>query len=333
MKSLVCKECGREFEFKRVKKYCSEECSKSASKKNRIKKNKERFGERYCEYCGEKFVPYREDGRFCKEECTLAYGRYVTQGWQPPEEKNCSICGKMFKVKSNYLQTYQEYCSLECTSIGTAKKSTCVVCGEIYLIAEGIDKKYCKSECKQIDYTKTCDICGEVFKAINITQRVCPKNECRKADKRQKFKDYFVSVKETNEFIIKTCKYCGKKFKTNYNASKRVYCLDSNCADKANREMHGGKVSKAKKNRILKREKYICKLCGQPLRMDKQDDLGVRRPHMLAPTVDHIVPVSLAIEMGWSRKEIHSESNLQSAHFICNVKKGNNLLVHQSVGV
>jgi predicted nucleic acid-binding Zn ribbon protein len=59
---------------------------------------------------------------------------------------------------------------------------------------------------------------------------------------------------------------------------------------------------------IFERDGWRCQLCGKAVRR------SAKVPHPLAPTVDHIVPVS--------RGGDHVPSNVQCAHFACNNRKG-----------
>jgi hypothetical protein len=59
---------------------------------------------------------------------------------------------------------------------------------------------------------------------------------------------------------------------------------------------------------VFERDGWKCQLCG------KQVARGEVVPHPLAPTLDHILPVSV----GGS----HVLANVQTAHFICNSRKG-----------
>jgi 5-methylcytosine-specific restriction endonuclease McrA len=68
----------------------------------------------------------------------------------------------------------------------------------------------------------------------------------------------------------------------------------------------------AAKQRILKTQ-TICGICGKPV------DFSYRNPHPLAPTVDHIIPIS----RGGHPTDI---SNLQLAHRCCNRAKSNSLM-------
>lgn len=57
----------------------------------------------------------------------------------------------------------------------------------------------------------------------------------------------------------------------------------------------------------------VCGICGKPV------DFSYKNPHPLAPTVDHIIPVS----KGGHPSDI---SNLQLAHRCCNRQKSDKLL-------
>jgi len=68
----------------------------------------------------------------------------------------------------------------------------------------------------------------------------------------------------------------------------------------------------AAKQKILKTQR-VCGICGKPV------DFSYKNPHPLAPTVDHIIPVS----RGGHPTDI---SNLQLAHRCCNRAKSNSLM-------
>ena len=61
------------------------------------------------------------------------------------------------------------------------------------------------------------------------------------------------------------------------------------------------------------RTQTICGICGKPV------DFSYKNPHPLAPTVDHIIPVS----KGGHPSDI---SNLQLAHRCCNRQKSDSLM-------
>lgn len=68
----------------------------------------------------------------------------------------------------------------------------------------------------------------------------------------------------------------------------------------------------AARQKILKTQ-TICGICGKPV------DFSYKNPHPLAPTVDHIIPVS----KGGHPSDI---SNLQLAHRCCNRQKADKLI-------
>ena len=66
------------------------------------------------------------------------------------------------------------------------------------------------------------------------------------------------------------------------------------------------------KKRIYATQK-ICGICGHEV------DFGLKFPHPLSPTIDHIIPVA----KGGHPSDI---SNLQLAHFYCNRQKSDKLI-------
>lgn len=68
----------------------------------------------------------------------------------------------------------------------------------------------------------------------------------------------------------------------------------------------------AARKKILKTQ-TICGICGKPV------DFSYKNPHPLAPTVDHIIPVS----KGGHPSDL---DNLQLAHRCCNREKHDKLL-------
>lgn len=59
---------------------------------------------------------------------------------------------------------------------------------------------------------------------------------------------------------------------------------------------------------VFERDGFVCQLCGEQL------DMLAKVPELLAPTIDHVVPLS--------RGGKHEMSNAQSAHYSCNARKG-----------
>jgi hypothetical protein len=257
-----------------------------------------------CLYCGKEFEPkiQRKDVRFCSSSCG---GRYRKRNHRIKDIYICKYCHKEFSPKGHDRITY---CSRECAFAD--KKASPIIT---------IDPE--------------CVICGIMFKGKSNAK--CCSDTCREVYKKRKRLEYKQSDayqldldRQRNEYIkrplkIFVCKTCNAEFKSK--ASHAVYCSDR-CNPLV--AIHKGKVSKGVKEKIWKRDNYICKLCNKPMDMDKASTLNTANPHSMAPTIDHIVPVSTAKELGWSNKMIHAESNLQAAHFICNTSRGNKSIIN-----
>ena len=83
-------------------------------------------------------------------------------------------------------------------------------------------------------------------------------------------------------------------------------------ATRSDREKGNRGAYEAARKKILKTQ-TICGICGKPV------DFSYRNPHPLAPTVDHIIPVT----KGGHPSDL---SNLQLAHRCCNRQKSDKLL-------
>ena len=203
----------------------------------------------------------------------------------------------------------------------------CMNCKKEYHPKEADRNKFCSRECafkfkavKPIEpkpvVVNRCTICGNEFKGRG---KYCS-GDCRRTKGRNDYyAKYRVTVKDTNEWIEKTCPLCGVIFKTNYHASVRRFCSDE-CLNrffkeeyKATRkeQMRAAFVRYVRFERIYKRDKGICQICGYPVKHDKEPS------DAMAATIDHIVPLS--------RGGKHHPENCQLAHRICNSLKGDRI--------
>ena len=116
----------------------------------------------------------------------------------------------------------------------------------------------------------------------------------------------------------RSCKGCGENFVTR--RKEQVYC--STQCNRWMREQLKRETARRRgesewnaagrptwKARIYYGNKGICQLCFQPI------DLTLDYPNPMSFSIDHIVPVSLG--------GTHKLKNLQSAHLLCNSKRGN----------
>ena len=84
--------------------------------------------------------------------------------------------------------------------------------------------------------------------------------------------------------------------------------------DRASKQRRRSRIRQNKTERfqdieIFERDSWICQLCFEPI------DPSIKRPDTACVSLDHIVPLS---KMG-----SHTRENVQAAHFLCNLKKGN----------
>jgi hypothetical protein len=266
-----------------------------------------------CDNCGNEFTAKISKQRFCSSLCKKRfYGKNATI----KEIYLCKHCGKQFTPKAKDRTTY---CSRECAFTNkkakpeVRQKIVCAICGKEF--KSRLNAKYCSNDCRIKHDAK-------ISKERYLKYKKSDQYQVDLAKRRETYKP--------DNIYKKICKQCGKKYETSYGRS--VGC-SLECSSKYQKKLHRGNVSKAKKQRVLERDNYTCRLCGKKLRMDKMNTLGTTKPHLLAPTVDHIIPGSVAKEMGWSKVKINNETNLQAAHFICNVIKSNKLINQQYINI
>lgn len=66
---------------------------------------------------------------------------------------------------------------------------------------------------------------------------------------------------------------------------------------------------------VFERDNWICGICGNPV------NKYLRQPNWQCATIDHIVPISVALAQGWAVETIHTYENVQLAHYKCNMDK------------
>lgn len=107
------------------------------------------------------------------------------------------------------------------------------------------------------------------------------------------------------------CEHCGQSFTTPWVSKK--FCT-SRCARRLGHHnkkalIRGrGDGTRVSRSEVLRRDDWVCQLCYRPC------DLTAVVPHPEAATLDHIVPLA--------RGGMHTMGNLQTAHFMCNARKG-----------
>lgn len=107
--------------------------------------------------------------------------------------------------------------------------------------------------------------------------------------------------------LSRPCASCGQllEFLSRTSAGRRTFRARSYCPPCRRRYKSWGLSVTA----LAARDGAICALCGCDV------DMASTRPDVMCPSVDHIVPRSL----GGS----NDPNNLQLAHLLCNIRKGN----------
>lgn len=250
-----------------------------------------------CLNCNQPVKEFFKSGKakkYCSEKCMTDYNsKHRAKQERLPKKRNCKFCEKEIISKS-------VYCSIECRkAYNKANHKTyllcCEACGIMYE-SKIYNGKYCTEACRKVasvrnrTIVKICDQCGNEYKSYNDTHFCSPAcvGEHQRLEAIEKAKD-----------IVPRHIFPSRRARQSYLRRKRQ------------REQW---VEDVKVEVLVERDKGICQLCGTPVRLD------VHYTHPLAPTRDHIVPLSMGGE--------HSYANCQLACRDCNTIKNNRVEVN-----
>lgn len=109
-----------------------------------------------------------------------------------------------------------------------------------------------------------------------------------------------------------TCQRCGtKRLRKPTKGQRPRYCSEAcqerSAFDRRRARMIGAFVEDVNRNEVFLADGFVCHLCGR--RTDKTKSA----PHPMAPTVDHIIPLS--------KGGLHERTNCRTAHLRCNSAK------------
>jgi 5-methylcytosine-specific restriction endonuclease McrA len=162
---------------------------------------------------------------------------------------------------------------------------------------------------------RTCPVCDKSFVPKVWNQRYCTgyRGQCyRRA----------MNARQRGRPIIRgqvglpfDCDWCGSRAVPGQNCgpSSRRFCCRRckhswhRAHDRKRAEQFGVQYEPISKVLVFQRDSYRCGICGE------QTDHTVDFPDPLAPTLDHVVPMS--------KGGPHLYSNVQCAHFECNKRK------------
>lgn len=170
---------------------------------------------------------------------------------------------------------------------------------------------------------RTCKICGKpCFRKRGNPQdnlcQVCRKARAarrRKAERKAARAAAGTPANPRWPWVQGECRHCGEYFVRKGAASP--YC--SKWCNHRDRPTGGIPVSRRERLAIYERDNWTCQLCGEPVD---------RQAHYLddwAPTLDHIVPQSVALVPD------HSPRNLRTAHRWCNSVRGDGTRYEEGV--
>jgi hypothetical protein len=252
-----------------------------------------------CLSCQAGFVPPNGKVGFCSEECRRA-GRYASIARYRSSEKG--------RAREAAAYTPRRL------------PKPCLTCG-----VSTLNPKFCSEEC--VSPPRVCSRCGEEFRRRGPGDRCSPCNVAARLERRPVPKPrvkrfvktpYSMRIRQrpvTRSFVAGSCPMCGEPFVALAGTNPR-FC-SALCTKRAGRDLYTRRLRSAEKServfrrKVFERDNWTCRLCLKPV------DRDAVVPAPLAPTVDHILPLSLTGP--------HVYANVQTAHFICNSAKAQNV--------
>ena len=233
----------------------------------------------------------------------------------PPREAVCVACSEVFALPRKRGRPHT-LCGACRESAASPRRGTCSACGCGFSPGErGPIPKLCAACSATPVITSTCVVCGQVSEGVRAKRFCSPRcagrfralstprvSERRKAAARKLAR---AERGKSGRWTYKSgrCAGCGNWFTTT--RSWQAFC---SAACRGEREH----IPSAVRIAVYLRDEWRCQLCGSTVKRKAS------APDPEAPTLDHIVPVS--------RGGTDDPGNLQLAHFLCNVKRGNKML-------
>mgnify|MGYP002280752527 CR=1 FL=1 len=151
--------------------------------------------------------------------------------------------------------------------------------------------------------TRNCGWCNQSFETTTTTAIYCTRyhKELAKAARRTNFRHIYP----------RRCNNCDTAYVTTNEA--QIYCKQEcrwEFKRKRRREIEKklGTRTQSFKRKLYFRDEGLCGICSEPIL------LSDKYPHPRSLSIDHIVPLA--------KGGNHAQYNLQIAHWICNVNKG-----------
>lgn len=273
----------------------------------KIQQERAKAEEHECVECGARWVNIgRGPIRYCSETCFLtakqrkqnrrrresdAYRqsereRYRRRAARTIGWRSCEGCGCLFSISATQSQKSRRRCGLDCCQ---RPASDC-------------------ASLRTVEFRR-CAWCDHVLVVATGSQQTLCSKSCRKAWGRYRNPEWL----DFKRIYWRSCPTCEKPWystRKNDRVCCSQECIDQFYEDQKNPDKRYRNVADGTRRRVYERDRWICQLCEGPVDPDESGHFG--------PSIDHILPVS--------RGGSDHEWNLQLAHWICNVRRGNDLL-------
>jgi hypothetical protein len=283
----------------RPRKYCSATCRHATHNQRRRDhvpslRSALRRETRYCKECKRGFTPYFREQKCCSMKCGQALSARlmpeINRRYRNPKQR-CEWCSVMFwrAARSEDRSPKRIFCSREHAFAFAAQRRLehARTAWRPRLRIRAL--KPCVA-CRAWTWSgKRCKPCATMHVQYGLLGK---------------------------PLIPRTCRECGNVFTPRYRDKRRGFCSDR-CDDALNyrvargirrARLRGVTHERINPREIFARDGWRCQLCGTRVHRRR------KAPHPLAPSLDHIVPLSLG--------GTHTRANVQLAHVGCNTRKG-----------
>ncbi|WP_408990277.1 HNH endonuclease [Streptomyces stelliscabiei] len=200
---------------------------------------------------------------------------------------------------------------------GAKRPRQCAWCGATWMVRPTRPSQYCTSRCARAAQlpAPACPL-PPGHRALRTPLALEPGRSARRT------RVSVVPAVAPRSFTCGRCQWCGHSFVA-IGRYRRTRCSRScdRAYWKALRRVQIAEAGSEAVSRVavFDRDHWLCQLCGTPV------DRTAMVPDDHAPTLDHIIPVSLGGP--------HTMANLRTAHFICNSRRGNEVLADRDGAV
>lgn len=259
-----------------------------------------------CKHCNS--APTYGRSRYCSKLCRNLYS-YHHPGTL--HESTCRRCNKVFRPK---LKSRTTFCSRECAFSDWKlngkqnqkfSERQCALCKKPFIPTATVDR---------------CVKCRAVRKALKKHDSTHKMKPLTKSSRRGMVIFQHLHQPRKNP----ACKSCGIELELRIHGQGKQFQFCAACskengkdAKSASKRLRKARaitqfVERVVRKQIYQRDGWKCGICGKGV------NKRAKVPHPLAKTIDHIIPLS--------KGGTHEPKNVRLAHFICNSKRGNDVV-------